>query len=290
MKVFSGDGPAVGLAYSSYVDDLIQRDPDLIDFVEMPFELLRANPGVASIGQHKPMILHSASLSMAGGHVAPETYRSVADCVARTATPWLGEHLAFVSATAVRGGDPILMDDEGNAVIDIGYAVGPSMNDEVVANVVNAVEKCAALYSVPILLENAPVYFDVPGSSMTQAEFVAEICARCPAARLLLDLSHLFITARRLRADPVDLMLTLPLERIVEAHVSGVAVDDDQQEEMWDDHTVRAPEIVHEMLARLLHQVPVRAVTLEYNWSVNFPRAVLSEEITRVRRAVAAVD
>lgn len=287
MKMFSRYSPAVGLAYSSYVDALVLADPDLIDFVEMPFELLRASPGVASIGQLKPMVLHSASLSMAGGDVSPDTYRYVGDCVARTATPWLGEHLAFVSATAMRGGDPILVKDDGEAVIDVGYAVGPCMNDEVVSNVVAAVERCSALYPVPILLENAPVYFDVPGSSMSQVEFIGEICARCPAG-LLLDLSHLLITARRLGVDPVDLMLALPLQRIVEVHVSGVAADDDLEDGLWDDHTVRAPEIVHQMLVRLLRRVSVRAVTLEYNWSVNFPRDVLVEEIARVRRAVAS--
>jgi uncharacterized protein (UPF0276 family) len=289
MELLSASVPSVGLAYSSYVDDLVVTTPDLIDFVEMPFELLRANPGVASIGVHKPLILHSASLSMAGDGVSSETFQSVGRWIEQTATPWLGEHLAFVSATAVRNSDPILLDDDGEAVIDIGYAVGPAMNDEVVSNVVAAVEKCAAIYPVPTLLENAPVYFDVPGSSMNQAEFIGEICARSPAARLLLDLSHLFITARRLKADPIDLMLKLPLDRVMEVHLSGVATEDGQDAEFWDDHTVRAPEIVHKMLAHLLPRTAVRALTLEYNWSVNFPRAVLAEEIARVRSTVASV-
>lgn len=288
MGLFLEGRPAVGLAYSSAVDNLVGETPDLIDFVEMPFELLRGSPKAAAIGQHKPMILHSASLSMAGDGISPDTYQSVGDWMTRTATPWLGEHLAFVSATAIRSSDPILRDDNGEAVLDVGYAVGPCMNDEVVSRVVAAVGKCSRMYAVPTLLENAPVYFDVPGSTMSQSEFIAEICARCTDARLLLDLSHLFITARRAGADPVQLMLGLPLERIMEVHLSGVGADDDDAG-LWDDHTERAPEIVHRMLSCLLGKTrSVRAVTLEYNWSVNFPRAIVLEEVARVRSTIAA--
>ncbi len=287
MSLFSQHRRAVGIAYSSYVDDLVAADPHLIDFVEMPFELLRGSSVAARIGQHKPMVLHSASLSMADGRVSPETWRSVDEWVARTATPWLGEHLAFVSATAIRGSDPILVGDDGAPVLDVGYAVGPCMNDEVVAKIAAAWQTCATRYPIPILLENAPVYFDVPGSTMNQAEFVGEVCARCGTS-LLLDLSHLFITAHHLQADPIDLMLAFPLDRVVEVHVSGVDSEPCQDGGMWDDHTVAAPQMVHEMLARLLPVAPVRAVTLEYNWSVNFPRPVLLDEIARVRSTVAA--
>jgi uncharacterized protein len=287
MNAFSGHRPAIGLAYSSYVDELVVDDPDSIDFVEMPFELLRANPATAKIGQRKPTILHCASLSMAGGAVSPAMWQCVGDWITRTATPWLGEHLAFVSATAVRGGDPILVDDQGEAALDVGYAVGPCMNDDVVATVVDRFEETKARYPVQTILENAPVYFDVPGSTMSQPEFVGEICARCSTS-LLIDLSHLFITAHKMKADPIELMLTYPLDRVVEVHISGVDAENGGAGAMWDDHTVRAPKIVHEMLSRLLPLSPVRAVTLEYNWSVNFPRAVLLDEIARVRSVVTA--
>lgn len=293
--VFSGRTPAVGLAYSSYVDRLVRERPGLIDFAEVPYELLRARPGVASIGQSVPIILHSASLSMAGDRVDDAVWDSVGDWAERTQTPWIGEHLAFVSATAIRGSDPILFDDAGEPEVSVGYAVGPCMSDDVVGSVVAAVKECQARYDMPVLLENSPVYFDVPGSTMDQIAFIREICERCSAG-LLIDLAHLYITARTIDRDPVDLLMGLPLDRIVEVHVSGVELEpqagegDDPEAALWDDHTVRAPDIVHEMLRRVLPKSSARAVTLEYNWSANFPQDVLFEEIARVRDAVAEAE
>src|SRR5438067_4873365 len=91
--------PLVGLGYSDYVRPLLLDEPDLFDFVEIPFELLRANPQVVPIANCRQVLLHSASLSMAG-EVAPDeaTWNAVGDWIGRTATPWLSEHLAFFTA------------------------------------------------------------------------------------------------------------------------------------------------------------------------------------------------
>lgn len=276
MSSFPLSRTAVGLAYSSYVDQLVLDEPGLIDFVETPFELLNANPTAARAvtDAGTPLILHSASLSLAG-HEPPsaDTEAAVGQWMARTNSPWLGEHLAFVSAA----------DKTGEPLLDIGYAVAPCMTSDTVNRVVAAANRYGARYDRPVLLENSPIYFDMPGATMDQAQFIGEICARCPAG-LLLDLSHLYITADSMGVDPLDLMLRLPLQRVVEAHVSGVNQEDGG---MWDDHTARAPEIVHRMLAALLKKAPVRAVTIEYNWSVNFPLEDLLVDLARVRTCVA---
>lgn len=276
MDFFALSGPAIGLAYNPYVDQLVEDEPDCVDFVEMPFELLRHNSAAAAISRHKPCILHSASLSLAGGAVTAETWKSVGDWIGRTASPWLGEHLAFVNAPLE--GDP-------EEQFDVGYSVNPCMNGEVIAHVVAAVAACEAVYSIPVLLENSPVYFSLPGSTMNQIEFISEICRRSSAG-LLLDLAHLYISAKNASCDPLEMLQDLPLERVIEVHVSGAGVVGDTH---WDDHTVRAPAAVHEMLALVLKKAPLRAITLEYNWSINFPRDVLLDEIKRTRSLVSTL-
>lgn len=274
--------PAIGIAYSDYVPTFLNDHPDAVDYVEMPFELLHHNPSVAEIQLRKPLILHCASLSMAG-FVPPddETVESVKHWTDKTETPWLGEHLAFITAEREQANAPETR-SAGDAY-DIGYSVNPPANAASLRQVLHALEIYQERLGVSILLENSPVYFVPPGSTMTQFEFLREICSRS-SAQLLLDLTHFYITACTFGLDPRTEILSLPVDRVVEVHLSGVAWQDGIY---WDDHTRPAPEIVFELLGLVLEKSQLRAVTLEYNWSVRFPRTTLLQEIARTREVLA---
>ncbi|MEK6301316.1 MAG: DUF692 family multinuclear iron-containing protein [Acidobacteriota bacterium] len=276
MVPWTGSTTKVGLAHSAYVCQFLRDEPKAIDFVEVPFELLRHDPTVLSVGQSTPLILHSASLSLAGTVPASEdTFGEIREWIERTGTPWLGEHLAFI--TAERG----YFDQEHypGEPYNIGYSVNPPFNAETVEIVAGVLARCEEYFGVPTLVENQPVYFTPPGSTMTQPEFIREICARSSAG-LLLDLTHLYITARATNVEPRETLLELPLERVVEVHVAGA---EPGMGVLWDDHTERAPDEVYDLLAIVLAQGDVRAVTLEYNWSMHFPVSILKEEIARTR-------
>jgi uncharacterized protein len=275
--------PQVGIAHSAYVHQFLRDYPNAVDFVEMPFELLHHDSSFARVGESKPLVLHCASLSIAGS-VLPDnrTVSAVQRWIEETGTPWLGEHLAFVTAER---GDTLSDEYAPGEPYNIGYTINPPGNTESLEFVLRSLDLCEKRFSVPVLLENSPVYFEPPGSTMTQIEFINEICAQS-GAQLLVDLSHFYISARTLGFDPVAELRSLPLDRVVEVHVSGVEVHDGMH---LDDHNQRAPDIVFEMLAALLRHAPVQAVTLEYNWSMRFPISVLLEEIVRTRQVIAAV-
>jgi uncharacterized protein (UPF0276 family) len=137
-----------------------------------------------------------------------------------------------------------------------------------------------------MLLENGPIYFNMPGSVMSQVEFLCCLCDRLDTGGLLLDLSHLAITCSNLGLDPMSTLNALPLERVVEVHLSGARED---QGIVWDDHASAAPDVLFELLTRLLAVGRPRAVTLEYNWDANFPQARLEKDLERVRGVVEAV-
>ncbi|MQY12875.1 hypothetical protein SRB5_30140 [Streptomyces sp. RB5] len=277
-------GPAVGVAYSKTTPDYIRRNPGSVDYVEVPFELLRHDPAVAARVGTTPVVLHCASLSVAGSvPPAPAVLGSVAEWIGRTGTPWLGEHLSFITAereNSGRSADPYAPGEPWN----IGYTVSPPMNAATVESVARSLEHAAAAFSVPLILENPPIYFPMPGSTMSQVEFISEVCARSQA-RLLLDLAHFYITSQNTGKDPESELDRFPLEQVVEVHVSGVDTDAGG---CWDHHASRAPQIELDLLATVLDRAPVRAVTLEYNWSSRFPESVLREEIARVREVVGA--
>ena len=78
----------------------------------------------------------------------------------------------------------------------------------------------------------------------------------------------------------------LPLERVVEIHISGL---NKQSGVVWDDHATPAPAAVFDLLERVMQRARPRALTLEYNWSPNFPQAILKAHLERVRRMVGRI-
>jgi uncharacterized protein len=275
--------PAIGIAYSDYIPMFLNNHLDAVDYVEIPFELLRHKPSLIEIQKLKPLILHCASLSIAG-FVPPDeqTVQLVKYWTEKTKTPWLGEHLAFITA----GREEV--DALGNRLAidrayDVGYSVNPPANAAHLQQILHSVEEYEKRLGVPILLENSPTYFVPPGSTMTQSEFIREVCEHSNA-QLLLDITHFYITSQTLGFDPLREILSLPLDRVLEVHISGV---DMQHGIYWDDHTRRAPEIIYELLALVLAKSRLKAVTLEYNWSVRFPQDVLLQEIARAKEILS---
>lgn len=271
--------PSVGLAYSAGVRDFVRRHGNEVDYVEIPFELLRHDPDVIRIRDAVPVVLHCASLSIAGTEPCSEsTVEEIAFWVNRTGTPWLGEHLAFV--TASKGGADVHADEYApGEPYNIGYTVSPVMNGQTLVRIVQALAKYQSRFPVPLLIENSPIYFTAPGSRISQSAFVSAICSETSVG-VLLDLSHLVITCRNSGIDPMTELNCWPLDRVVEVHISGV---NEQGGAFWDDHARPAPAVVYELLGRVLADASPQAVTLEYNWSSRLPGSLMSDELGRTK-------
>lgn len=268
----------VGLAYGPIVPDFLATNPGLVDYVEIPFEQLRHSPEVGAIQETVPVILHCASMSVAG-FVPPEesTLKAISREAERTRTPWIGEHLAFITADGLKSDD-----DKANSPTALTYTVCPQMSEETVERVVENVASLQQHFAVPLILENSPQYFAVPGSSMPMVEFINAVIDRSEVG-LLLDLTHFLITMLNTGADATKEIDKLPLERVVEIHVSGMNL---QSGIVWDDHATPAPPEVFELLTRVLKRARPRAVTIEYNWSPNFPQAILKTHLERVHETL----
>ena len=264
--------PRVGLAYAAYVPDLVHRHRDLVDYVELPFERLRHDIEAAAVIGSVPTVLHCASLSVAGVIPASvDLLTEVRHWAQRMETPWVGEHLAFISA---EGG-------EGERV-EVGYTVAPPLNSRSLDRVANACSRYQAALGMDIILENPPQYFAAPGSTMTQIEFISALCEQSDI-RLLFDVSHFLITARNCGMDPLHTLRSIPLHKVQEVHLSGVRYEMNTH---WDDHGVTAPKEAFVLLRALLEYARPQAITLEYNWSANFPEALVLADLKRVHRTL----
>jgi uncharacterized protein (UPF0276 family) len=282
MQFFeTGEGRTrIGLAYGPGFEEFIAANPGLIDYVEIPFEQLRHTPQLASLQEHLPVVLHCASLSVAG-FIPPSqaTVDALVDQATRTRTPWIGEHLAFVSADGINEEA-----DRDLTPTNLTYTLCPQLSDETVQRVVENMASFKAIVGVPLILENSPQYFPVPGSTMNMVDFISEVAAQTDTG-LLLDLSHFAITSLNTKVDATTEIDRLPLERVVEIHLSGY---NEQAGVVWDDHAAPAPPLVFDLLERVASRARPKALTLEYNW-LTFPAALLQTHIERARTLLERV-
>lgn len=268
------DRPSIGLAWSTGVSPQILSEPDLIDHLEISFEQIVKSPKVLELKKTRPIILHCASLSMAGFIDPPDkTIENVLKAVADTETPWLGEHLAFISAAPhEESGDPV----------NIGFTMSPQLNIQTLERISQNIDGLRSKLNVPLLLENPPQYFSMRGSTMNMPEFVAEMCRR-NEVDLLIDLTHLFIAAKNIGWNAFEALEMWPLERVVEVHISGASRAEGK---WWDNHAAAAPEPVFNLLEFLLKRSRPRAITLEYNWAPDIPVSFMREQVSRIRASL----
>jgi hypothetical protein len=210
------------------------------------------------------------------GFVPPDegTLKAIECEASRTKTPWIGEHLAFITA------DPI--EEDQTQPTSLTYTVCPQLSEETVERVAMNLAWLQKHFNVPLILENSPQYFAVPGSSLSMVDFVSAVVERCQVG-LLLDLTHFLISMLNTKKDPMSEIERLPLEKLVEVHISGLNV---QSGIAWDDHASPAPPFVFDLLERVRARVRPKAVTLEYNWSPEFPESTLVKHINRVHEIV----
>jgi len=273
----SSAGTLIGLAHGPGALAFLERNPGLIDFVEIPFELLQHDPATESIQERLPVILHCASMSIAGFVRPAEHTLSAIDAQAeRTGTPWIGEHVAFISADPLKAGAAL------HDPTTLTYTVCPQLSEDVLQNVCNNLAGLQQRFHVPLVVENSPQYFPIPGSTMSIVDFMIEVYSRSTAG-MLLDLTHHMISAINMGFDPVAELLRLPLDHLVEMHVSGLDVEGGSA---WDDHASLADERILELADMVLQRVQPRAITFEYNWAPDLPDDILIDQVHRVRRAL----
>lgn len=278
---------SVGIAYADYVPQLLDRYPGVIDHVEIPFEQLLRAPAALELQHTIPVILHCASLSLAGDvPIAPERARQLRHWIRASGTPWLGEHLAFIRADGKHLAEAAHRDLPFGDALDIGYTVSPQWSEAILERVVANTRYWEDVLEIPILLENGPSYFTMPGSTMSQSGFIAALCARRPDAGLLLDLAHLSVTCANMQLDAGVELQRLPVERAVEIHLSGFSHEAGL---CWDDHGRRIPASVFALLDAVLVRCAPRAITLEYNWDTNIPLGAIADDLDRVRAACTAL-
>lgn len=200
--------PLLGANGTEAMAVLLEKGADhLVDYQKVgPF---MGEEAVMALSARFPLLLHlDDTLSVHRPPTQPLLERLQA-WVRLTGTPWTSEHIAYGVAGA----------DLESATRPWPFSASLS-RETALANIVRNARTLAAALPVSLLLENIPLYPNVAHLHVCEPEFITEVLNLTDCG-LLLDLAHARVTASVLGMDVHAYLEALPLERVVELHLSG---------------------------------------------------------------------
>lgn len=211
------------------------------------FAALRARAGLA-------FVAHGVGFSLGSARPDPERRRRWLERIAAdTALFEFGWYTDHLGATELAG---------RHLTLPLPIPLVPAAARAVRASLV-ALQTVVA----DVGLENSAFYFQL-GAPLDEPAFLREVLG-LPRTHLLLDLHNVWTNALNQGFDPWDYVARLPLERVIELHVSGGGPSDPS----WlpsgavlrlDSHDAAVPEEVWALAERVVPMCPnLRGLTLE---------------------------
>lgn len=263
----------VGLGLRDEVAPALVAHRDRIDFVEIIGEHFfaagrEARRQLAALAERFPVVVHTVGLSP--GSVAPpddDYLAALARLVRETGAAWFADHICYTRA----GG------------VDVGHLAPLPRTEEALAALARNTAIARELVPAPMLLENIAYVVDPPGSEMDEAEFVSR-AIEATGCGLLLDLTNLHANAVNHGYDPYEWLGRVPLDRVVQVHVTGGHW---HRGVLVDSHSAATPGEVWRLLEYVAARAPVRGVLLERDERFP-PIGELLDELDRAREALRA--
>jgi uncharacterized protein (UPF0276 family) len=259
----------VGIGWRNEIATQILDNLDSIDWCEVISEHYLGVPDdhlaqVAGLAKRIPLVPHGVDLSIGTDGPLDEPYvlnlRKLVDAVD---APWFTDHLCF---TRVPG-------------YNLGQLAPLPFSEESVAVVAAHAKRVKEICPRPFLLENITYDFVVPGSTMSESEFITRVLLQADVG-LLLDVTNLFINSQNHGYDVDTFLNAIPLDRVVQLHMAGGYHNG---QKLVDSHSYPVPDSVFDLMAEIVERADVKGILLERD--ANYPAAFgeLVDELARAR-------
>lgn len=214
-----------------------------------------------------PLVTHGVNLSIGSVDPLSETYlKALKKLLDTIDAPWFSDHLCFTSVA-------------GHYLHDL---LPLPTSREAVQHVVKRIKMVQDYIERPLLLENISYYMNMPGSELTEVQFLSDVLDKADCG-LLLDVNNVYVNSINHNFDPYKYLNALPIERTVQMHVAGHSHG---EEMIIDTHGNPVIEPVFELLDYVLARVPVNAVMLERDQ--NYPEfSEILDELRQIRTIAA---
>jgi uncharacterized protein (UPF0276 family) len=152
-----------------------------------------------------PLVPHGVALSIGGP--APldfEYLRQLKALLRAVSAPYFSDHLCFSNAHGI----------EFHDLLPLPFTEAAAHHAAERARV------AADFVELPLLLENITYYAEMPGSQLSEGEFMRRVLEQS-GAHLLLDLNNVYVNAKNHGRSPEQVLSELPLERTRQIHLAG---------------------------------------------------------------------
>ncbi len=186
-----------------------------VDYIEYPMPMVGFELIVSELElPYSRLIPHGVQLSLSNSYLPQSIVKKIKLELELVKPLYLGEHFGSLS----------FRED----LPSVGYIFPPELNINSVNNIGMNTVSLQEEIGLPLALEN-PVFYKTPkNSTMTLIEFLRQLDHKLPAnTGWLLDISHLYVTAKNLKIDFEELLefYSKSERRIYELHISRIKVD-----------------------------------------------------------------
>lgn len=263
----------VGLGYRHEIKADILRARSEVDFLELVTDQYIDMPAhkeaeARELAAQFPVVLHGVDLSVGTAAPPDQRYVEALRQVASWVEPeWVSDHLCFTKVPS----------------LNIGQLTPLAFTAESARIAAQNIRTVTEQLDRPFAVENISYYFQVPPSTMSEAQFITEVVERADCY-LLLDLTNLANNAVNNNYDPLLFLDQIPLERVLQIHLAGGYWHSGV---LLDTHSHPVPVDVLELLRVVAPRVPaLSGVMIERDQ--NFPPiAELLGELSTIREILA---
>jgi uncharacterized protein (UPF0276 family) len=228
----------------------------------------KAKRNLARIKEHYPVVMHGVALSIGTVDPLNSEYLQKLKALADWAQPaWISDHLCWTGIAHKNTHD----------LLPVPYI------EEALRHIVQRIKEVQDYLERPIALENPSTYLEFKSSSMPEAEFIARIADES-GCNLLLDVNNVYVSCYNHRLDAKAYIDALPLDRVMQIHLSGHSNRGTHIIDTHDDHVI---DEVWNLYRYVVHKAG-RTPNTMVEWDDRIPEfPVLEAELDKARAAAA---
>jgi uncharacterized protein (UPF0276 family) len=249
----------IGLGYRRPLHDALLAAPaGLVDFVELAPEnyLVEHDDAFVLVGGERrrrlravraryPILTHGLALSLGAADPLDEALLAAIAALQPTlGSPHHSDHLCWSSAHGTHL----------HELLPLPFTPASARH------VADRARQVRAALAQPFAVENVSAYLRHADDVWREAEWVSEVVERAEV-HLLLDVNNVLVNALNFGTDPVEDLLRLPLERVLQIHVAGYRRD--APDLVVDTHGATMDPRVLELLAIALPRTGAVPILLE---------------------------
>jgi uncharacterized protein (UPF0276 family) len=211
-----------------------------------------------------PVALHGVSLSVGSTDALDRGYLQKLKTLAkRTRARWVSDHLCW---TGVLGRNT-------HDLLPLPY------DRATLRHVTRRVKQVQDALERPLVLENPSTYLEYARSTLTEWEFLSELCD-ATGCGLLLDVNNVYVSSYNHGFDARQYIDGIPSDRVVQVHLAGHT---NEGTHILDTHSGRAIPQVWKLYERLVARTGPVSTLFEWDASIP-PLAAVVREAAKARR------